>query len=383
MKLTTLTPEKKKEWFQLARSENVGPITFRNLINHFKSPDLAMEHIDDFARRGGKGRPISLCTEQEADAEMARVEEIGGRILASCEPDYPEALRKLEDAPPIITVLGEVSLLRRPSVAIVGSRNASLNGKNLTRRLAFDLAREDFVIVSGMARGIDTAAHEGALTQQGGLGGTVAILGTGVDVVYPIENQELYREIWQRGAILSDFPLGTQPHPGHFPRRNRLISGLALCTLVIEAQSRSGSLITAQYAKQQGREVFAVPGSPLDARSEGPNELLKQGARLVSCAQDILEVLRDGQHEHFKDIFHDDDQMGLAVGADDSEVEKIRRLILENLSPEKVCVDDLIRETRLPTAVVNVALIELELAGRLERHPGNCVCLLAELPQGE
>ena len=380
MKLTTLSFEKKKEWVQLARSENVGPITFRNLISLFKTPKVAMEHIDDFARRGGKTRSISLYTEQEVENEMTKIDEIGGKILASCEPDYPDTLRKLEDAPPIITVLGDISLLRRSCVSIVGSRNASVNGKNLTRRLAFDLTKEDFVIVSGMARGIDTAAHEGALTQENGLGGTIAVLGTGVDVVYPSENQTLYQEIWQRGAVVSDFPLGTQPHPGHFPRRNRLISGLSLGTVVIEAQSKSGSLITAEYAKQQGREVFAVPGSPLDARSEGPNELLKKGARLVSSSRDILDVLKNKEYKEFKDAFQDEEQISLKADTDETEVEKIRHMILENLSPEKVCVDDLIREMKLPASIVNVALIELELAGRLERHPGNSVSLLAELP---
>lgn len=383
MKIKDLTHEEKIEWIQLARSENVGPITFRNLLSFYKTPAEALKHIDEYAHRGGKGRPIRLCSRQEAQSELSEVNSLGGDILALCEEAYPKSLSKIEDAPPVITVLGKKDLLCKKSIGIVGARHASLNGKNLARRIAYDMASEDYTVVSGMARGIDAAAHEGALCVQNGKGGTLAVLGTGVDVVYPSENKGLYDELLTRGAIISDFALGTKPHPGNFPRRNRIISGLSHGVVVIEAQEKSGSLITAEMARQQGREVFAVPGFPSDDRSIGPNGLLKEGAILVSQTTDILDVLEDGRHNIIKDIFSDEQDIVMPLHPDENELARIRKVILENLSPERVSVDDLIQEIGVGPSLINIALIELELAGKLIRYPGNMVSLLIDIPLGE
>lgn len=372
-----LTEQERKEWLRLYRSENVGCVTFNRLLDYYASPAEAIKHINEFAQRGGSRRKIKLCTQEQADAEIQAVKSIGARLIAACEPDYPEALRQISDAPPIITVLGCTSLLRNPNkFGIVGTRSASLNGKNMARHLSFDLAQADYVVVSGMARGIDTAAAEGALAAPQ-KGGTIAVLGTGIDVVYPTENKALYEQIKERGLLVSEFPFGAKPQLAHFPRRNRIISGLSQGVLVIEAGDHSGSLITAQYAAEQNREVFAVPGSPLDPRSQAPNKLLKQGAHLVETAEDIIDVLSGQQFFQLQEEtvpFSD-----RLINPDAQQLSSVRAVVLENLSPESVSVDELIQELHLSAAMVNIVLVELELAGRLERFPGNRVALISEI----
>ncbi len=259
-------------WLRLIRTENVGPITFRQLLRRFGSADAALDALPDLARRGGRARPIRICSAAAARCELEALEALDARLIALFEPDYPLALAALDDAPPLICCFGLPHLLQRNAVAVVGARNASANGRRQARQIAAELGSAGLLVVSGMARGIDAAAHEGALDS-----GTVAVVAGGVDVIYPEENGALYGEIKARGVVLSEMPAGTVPQARHFPRRNRLISGMALGTLVVEAAPHSGSLITARFALDQGREVLAVPGSPLDPRARGCNDLIRQG----------------------------------------------------------------------------------------------------------
>jgi DNA processing protein len=367
----TLSQAEKLDWLRLIRSENVGPRTFAKLIERYGTATEALARLPELAKRGGKARPIAICPKDGAIRELEAAAGIGAQILASCEPGYPPLLAAIDDAPPILYVLGSVELLKRPVVAMVGARNASLNGRNLARKIAADLGRAGFAVASGLARGIDTAAHEGSLAS-----GTVAVMAGGADVVYPPENRELHARIREAGAIVSEMPPWTQPQASHFPRRNRIVSGLALGVVVVEASPKSGSLITARMAAEQGREVFAVPGSPLDPRAQGPNNLLRQGATLTEGAKDVLDVLCDLVRRPFSE-----GRRAAYGGAkppvpDESEVVDARSTIVESLGPAPVTVDEIIRQCQLSPSVVSLVLLELELAGRLERHPGNQVSLV-------
>ena len=369
-----LSEQEKIDWIRLARSENVGPVTFRTLLALYHTPTKALPQLQELAQKGGSKRKITICSEREAEKELAATEKLGGRIIASCEEDYPQILKTLSDAPPIITILGQIGLLSKPALAIVGTRNASFNGKNLTRQLSFAVSQKNYAIISGMARGIDSAAHEGALE---GKGGTIAVLGTGIDVVYPPENEELYQRIKNEGLLISELPLGTQPFVGHFPRRNRLISGLSQGVLVIEAHTKSGSLITAQYAAEQGRDVYAVPGFPLDPRAQGPNRLLKDGAILVQNEEDIFAVLEHTSPFALKDLFQQQSApIVIDTKPEPTDMEAATEQILENLGAEAIEIDHLIRETHLTASVVHIVLMQLELAGKVERYPGNRVSLV-------
>jgi len=286
-----LSDQERLARLRLARTENVGPVTFRQLIARFGSAGEALHALPALARRGGRARPLRLCTPEAAERERDALAAAGGTLVFPEEADYPQALAILDHAPMVLSVLGDPGMLCRRSIAIVGARNASTSGRNFARRMAADLAAAGMTVVSGLARGIDTAAHEGAIDA------TVAVMAGGVDVVYPRENADLYRRIRDRGAVISEIPFGTQPQARHFPRRNRIISGLSIGVLVVEAALRSGSLITARLAGEQGRDVFAVPGSPLDPRCKGPNDLIRKGAKLTETAEDILSefpLRRDG-----------------------------------------------------------------------------------------
>jgi len=369
--MPALSPRERLDRLRLARSENVGPITFRRLIERFGSAGAALEALPNLARQGGRRGPVRLCPEADAQREAEAVERLGARLLVLGDDVYPASLSAIADPPPVLSVLGDTALLSRPSVAIVGARNASAAGRRFARTLAEEIGQAGFVVVSGLARGIDTAAHEGALAT-----GTVAVVAGGVDVVYPEENRTLHGRIASQGAIVAEMPPGTEPIAALFPRRNRTISGLALGTVVVEAALRSGSLITARQALDQGREVFAVPGSPQDPRARGANDLIRQGATLVEGAGDILGVLgpasggrrntpvnRLNQKEYFSD-------------AGPSDMNELRTKILILLSPTPVAVDEIVRQCQLSPATVALVLLELELAGRLERHPGNQVSIL-------
>ena len=366
-----LSEAERLDWLQLSRSENVGPITFRRLLARFGSAANALDALPDLARKGGSGTAPRLCLRRDAEVELASIREMGALLIASVEPEFPESLAILDDCPPLLTIGRNVALARRPSVAIVGARNASLNGRKLAETMARDLAEAGFTVVSGLARGIDTAVHEASLSR-----GTVAVVAGGVDVIYPPENKVLQEQIFRAGAVVSEMPLGQQPTQRLFPRRNRLISGLSLGVLVVEASPNSGSLITANLALEQGREVFAVPGSPLDPRAAGTNGLIRAGAHLTTGAEDVLSILRamtGPMKEPGTDLF----EAAPDWTPDEAELREARVRVIESLSPSPTHVDELIRDSHLSPALVSAVLLELELAGRVERQPGNRVSLLS------
>ena len=368
--------QKQIDWLRLSLSENVGPATFRQLVSYFGSANEALKHISELAERGGGKRKINIASEKQVEAQINRAEKIGAEILMSSEADYPFLLKQIKDAPPVLFTLGHKELLAQKGVAIVGTRNASLNGKNIARFLAAGLIEKDYTVVSGMAKGIDAAAHIGALAS--GIvneSGTVAVLGTPVDEIYPVENTDLYNQIKERGCLVSELPFGTPLVPQNFPRRNRIISGLSKGVVVIEAQIKSGSLITAKEAADQGREVFAVPGFPMDPRSAGPNALIQDGATLVQSAKDIVNALQKEQTFHLEENLNTKEYQ-IDFHSIEANLENVRKKVLENLSAEPVEIDSLVRATESTMQEVNVVLVELELAGRLERHYGNRVSLI-------
>jgi DNA processing protein len=360
-----LKEEERRAWLRLARTENVGPTTFAALIARFGDAREALPAASRLARRGG-AEGLRMPSEAEVADEIERLAALGGRIIACAEPDFPAGLAALDPPPPIIAALGHCQILKRDAIAIVGARNASALGIKFATSLARDLGQAGLVVVSGLARGIDYAAHKGSLET-----GTVAVVAGGIDVVYPPENGALYDAIGAQGAIVSEMPLGMAPLPRHFPRRNRLISGLARGVAVVEAAERSGSLITANYALEQGREVFAVPGSPLDPRAKGANRLIREGATLTESAQDILAVLGPILGHAFAEPEGVGSTPPLDPHLAEEEADRIRAAVEEKLSPAPVDVDELIRQCGAPAPAVLTVMLELELAGRVQRHPGN------------
>jgi DNA processing protein len=356
---------------RLLRAENVGPVTFRRLIERFGAAADALAALPDLARRGGRTSPLRVPSAADAERELAALARIGARLLAFDEPEYPEALAAVDDAPPLLSVMGHAHLLRGRCVAVVGARNASLNGRKIAADMARGLGAAGVAVVSGLARGIDAAAHEAALPT-----GTVAVQAGGIDVVYPPEHADLHRRIAEAGVLVAELPPGTEPQARHFPRRNRIVSGLSLGTVVVEAAVRSGSLITARLALEQGRDVFAVPGSPLDPRARGTNDLLRQGAILAETAQDVLDGLSGrGRPAGARAPAPGFAPAGPAPPDDPADLERARRLVLEALSPSPTSVDELVRECQLSVPAVATVLLELELAGRIQRFPGNRVAL--------
>ncbi|PWW04274.1 DNA processing protein [Hoeflea marina] len=365
-----LSDRQRLSWLRLIRSDNVGPATFRELINHFGSAEAAIEHLPELSRRGG-GRGIRVTSQADAEAELAAAESLGAVFIGIGEPDYPPALRRIDGAPPLIAARGDLALATLPAVGIVGSRNASISGAKMAARLARDIGSSGYVIVSGLARGIDAAAHRASLET-----GTLAALAGGLDQPYPPENLPLYNEICSgMGLAISEMPMGWEPRARDFPRRNRLIAGIGLGLVVIEAAERSGSLITARRAADFGRLVFAVPGSPLDPRAAGANSLLKQGAIITTDSRDVLEALeplsRIGAAAH--PVF--DEPGGDAPLPPAPPHDNDRASIIEALGPSPVDIDDIIRHTGQAASTVYVVLLELDLAGRLHRHPGGMVSL--------
>jgi len=369
MKSTKLSPQERLEWLRLARTEQVGAITFRHLLVRYGSPAEALKALPELARRGGRGQPLVPPSVKQIENELALMEKKGGRFLFICEPDYPASLAQIESAPPVLGVLGHTSLLHKQQIGIVGARNASLNGRKMAERLARDLGDSGYVITSGLARGIDAAAHQMALQT-----GTVAVVAGGPDVVYPEENRKLYEQIIEVGCVISEQPLGCEPRANLFPRRNRLISGLSLGVVVIEAARQSGSLITARMALEQGREVFAVPGSPLDPRAGGTNDLIRQGATITESAADVLEHIRKPARLFMEPPAEPFEDRPMSV--DDAQLDLAREKILENLSTSPVSVDELVRQCQLSLPLVLTVLLECELAGRLDRQPGHQVALI-------
>jgi DNA processing protein len=357
---------------RLIRSENIGPVTFSDLLTHCGSAQNALDMLPDLSRRGGR-RSYRVCPLEAAEAELAAHLRIGARLIAMGEADYPPHLQHIDGPPPLLSVLGGGRALARDRMmAIVGARNASLSGRKLAGSFARDLAASGFAIASGLARGIDAAAHEAAL-----IGGTVAVFAGGIDVLYPPEHDRLLRAILdQGGAAISEMPFGLKPRGRDFPRRNRLISGVSLGVVVIEAAKASGSLHTARYALEQNRDIFAVPGSPLDPRSEGANGLIRQGAALVTSAEDVLEGLA-GRLQPVLPLdrpLREPDRAPISHGPDPDD--KLRDRVLSALGPTPVDLDELIRFADGDARSVHILLLELELAGRLERHRGNKISAL-------
>jgi DNA processing protein len=367
-----LTDRQRLAWLRLIRSDNVGPATFRDLINHFGSAETALEALPELSRRGGSTRPVRVATRDEALAELEFASRFGARFVGIGEPEYPLALRQIEGAPPIIAIKGNGAALQQPAIGIVGARNCSVAGAKFAAMIARDVGRAGYSIVSGFARGIDTAAHRASLET-----GTVAVLAGGLDKPYPPENEPLVAELLgANGVLLAEMPFGWEPRARDFPRRNRLIAGMTLGLVVTEAAARSGSLITARYAANFGRLVFAVPGSPLDPRSEGANGLIKDGATLITNASDIIEAMAPLTR---MDLFSPQ-QIGEPIIEDEREMaippsENDRDAIVTALGPSPVEIDELIRHTGLPAQSVYLVLLELDLAGRLYRHPGGLISL--------
>lgn len=365
------------DYIQLINSANIGPVTFYKLLRQYGSAEAALAALP-------AGRRTFSRSAAQKEFELARRQNI--RLLAFDDSEYPENLRAAEDAPPVIYVRGQINCLRQPlSLSIVGARNASLNGRKLASQISCELTSQGIMIVSGMARGIDTAAHKGAMFALNRTGSTVAVLGTGIDIAYPAENQKLCEQIAGQGAVISEFPLGTEPSAGNFPRRNRIVSALTDGTLVVEASLHSGSLITARLALEQGRDVFAVPGFPTDERSAGPNKLIKDGAFLVENAEDILNVLSADARRKIPrtprpvqtDLFVKPlDKESKTADIPDTASPDRETDILSLLTPAGVYVDELIRVSGLDSAAVSLRLLELEMEGRIERQVGNKVALI-------
>jgi len=371
------TDKERLDWLRLVRSENVGPVAFKRLLQRYGTAESALAALPDLSRCGGAKRPITIASAASAEKEIHATEALGGRIIAMHEPDYPVLLRTIPDAPPIITVFGRYDLLHQTNIAIVGARNASTNGHRIAHSIAHDLAQQGIVVTSGLARGIDTSAHTGAQPSN-----TIAVVAGGIDIIYPRENTELYESIRDSGCIISEMPLGTTPQARHFPRRNRIVSGLSLGTVVIEATIRSGSLITAKFAADQGREVMAVPGFPSDSRSAGPNSLIKDGATLIENAEDILNSIQHIPEQPCLPGFSEEAPppppscLSRSQNRGLTDTQR-RNKVLETLTTAPLPVDVMLRECQLSAAEGAVILLELELAGRIERCPGHMIALLA------
>ncbi|MEO1160585.1 MAG: DNA-processing protein DprA [Pseudomonadota bacterium] len=373
---------------QLAQSDNIGPATYHQLLQLYGSGSEAIAALPDLASGVTRGRRVRLYSRDSAVQDLERTHACGGQVLTTGEPGYPHLLAQTVNPPPVLFVAGDTGLLQQTTCAIVGSRNSSANGKRFARDVAHGLAQAGWKIASGLARGIDTAAHEASLEH-----GTIAVIATGLDVIYPPENAALHAQIVSDGCVISEMPPGTRPRAELFPRRNRIIAGLAAGVVVIEAAMRSGSLITARLANEIGRDVFAVPGSPFDPRSEGTNKLIQDGAMLVTAARDVLDVLQRG-HLYTSNTSDDvDPQRPNVSGASEHAPENERHIhamprdsqmvddthrqaILDLLGPDPVEVDVVVRESGLPSRLVQMVMMELDLTGRLERHAGQRVSLI-------
>lgn len=362
-----LPDSEKRDWLRLIRSAHLGPVTFHHILRYYGSAANAIARLPEMAKRGGAKRRIELADQKSIDAELKALKACGAKLVAWGEAGYPVGLMQLDDAPPLLAAKGDPLISEAAGIAIVGARNASAIAQRFTRDIAGELCRQDFGIVSGLARGIDKAAHDGALLADGK---TMAFIGTGIDIVFPPENAKLHDEIAERGVIFAEMPAGTPPLAQNFPRRNRLISGASLGVLVVEAALKSGSLITARMAAEQGREVMAVPGSPLDPRCHGSNDLIRQGATLVERIDDILAVIAPQRQAAPQAPIR---PVVSPVPVADDDLARAHAELDRLLSPNPVEIDDLIRLSGLPSATILMVLTEKELAGRVLRHPGGKV----------
>lgn len=366
-----LNEQERGDWLRLIRTEHVGPATFRQLLKRYGNAAKALQHLPELS---SARKQFKLATPYSIAAELTAAEAIGASYIASCEPDYPEALRAISDPPPIICVCGDRALLHKPTIAIVGARNASAAGRKIAAQLATELGKADVVVTSGLARGIDGAAHLAALPT-----GTIAVVAGGLDVIYPPEHHELTHHIAEQGLIISELPPGVRPRGRDFPRRNRIISGLSLGVIVVEAAIRSGTLITARFALEQGREVFAVPGSPLDPRCQGTNRLIRNGAMLIENADDVLEIVhratntirpQDGSLFAFEETSVEEISQPLDPKTLADQRAKLRSDLLDLLSHTPVHRDILLRECDAAPAMIADVLLEMVLAGDAEEQTG-------------
>lgn len=365
-----LSDRQRLHWLRLIRTPNVGPASFRDLVNRFGSAEAAIEMLPELMISGGAKRPARIPSQAEAEAEFEAARKAGARFVAIGEPDYPPVMRSMPHPPPLLAVRGKGAVFRQPAVAIVGARNASLSGTKMARSLATALGAAGYSVVSGLARGIDTAAHRGGLAT-----GTIAAMAGGLDQPYPPENAALCDEIVDHGgALISEMPFGWQPRAQDFPRRNRLVAGMTLGLVVVEAAKRSGSLISARLAGEMGRLVFAVPGSPLDPRAAGANGLLKEGAILVTEPADILSALAPLVGPQAPPALSLEEPPDFSATPPPDADDRAR--VVEALGPAPIPIDEIIRHTGLEAAQVFMVLLELDLAGRLERHAGGQVSLL-------
>lgn len=372
--MVKLSANERLDWLRLIRSENIGVKSFHSLLSLYGTAKAALEAIPHLSKRGGGKASIKLCSIAQAEQELEACEKAGATMIAACEPDYPQLLLQTEGYPPILTVHGNVSLLNKPTIGMVGARNASSNGCRFAYKLAQDLGKEGMVVASGLARGIDTASHKGSLE-----GGTIAVIAGGIDSTYPPENKNLYAEIREKGIIIAELPFGYAPKGQNFPQRNRIIAGLSYGVVVVEATFGSGSLITARMALAENREVFAVPGFPLDPRCQGPNSLIRDGAILVESAQHVIEgvshLLESPLHivsEKKESVFN----TATLLPPSEELLISIRQAVIQQLSASPISIDELIILTESTAAVVLTIILELELSGRIERCLGNKVALL-------
>ena len=397
-----LTDAQRFDWLRLIRSENVGPRTFRALVNHAGGARAALEALPDLARRGGARRDIRIASAEEIERELERAKKLGVRFVALGEPEYPPALRASEEAPPpILALSGREEALQQPAIAIVGSRNASAAGLTFADRLARGFGEAGYVVVSGLARGVDLRAHTAAMET-----GTIGVLAGGHARIYPPEAVPVVPRLIERGAVVSEMPLEWEPRGRDFPRRNRIVSGLSLATVVVEAARGSGSLITARFAAEQNREVFAVPGSPLDPRAEGTNDLLRDGAKICARVDDVLALIEPVRAQDPFAAFREDAESATEplwgelplLGVDPQAAPRARAresfeappappfargeddavaLVTALLGPSPVTLDDLASASGLPLRQVRVAVAMLDVAGRIEHSGGERVALLA------
>lgn len=360
---------------KLIRSQNIGPRTFYDLVNFAGGLDHAIEKAQDLSLRGGSARPIQIASDDAIYREIEKVSKFGGSFISYQSKNYSPLLRQIYDAPPILTCKGRVELMSENIAGIVGARNCTLNGSIMSKKLAKAIADKGYIVVSGLAKGIDCAAHLAALPK------TIAVIAGGIDHVYPKENAKLFKQIQEEGLLVSELAIGEVPSAQHFPRRNRIIAGLSLLVIVVEANLRSGSLITAKCALEQGREVMAVPGFPLDPRAQGVNQLIKDGAVLLQSPEDVFEQLENctSDQVNLTDSASDDsNSMSAPVKLPDI-TDEMRNLVLQNLSSMPVDINLLMEQTDISRTRMHVIILELELAGKAIRHPGNKISLLFEI----
>ncbi|WP_409431925.1 DNA-processing protein DprA [Litorimonas sp. RW-G-Af-16] len=366
MQIRELSFAERRDWIRLIRTQNVGPVAFRDLLARYRTASAAIDALPSIIRR----KAIKVPTPAQVEAEMAASEDMGIQMIAACEPDFPKYLRAVDPAPPLISVLGDMSVLHKPCVAIIGSRNASALGLKFAASMARDLGQAGYTVISGLARGIDASAHAACLDT-----GTAAVLGGGVDHIYPRQNHDLYHDIARQGALVSESPLGYRATARDFPRRNRIISGLSLGVVVIEAAERSGTLITARYALEQNREVMAAPGSPLDPRTKGCNRLIREGAALIETAEDVIRILRDLRPSI---VMESDDSYAAPefdFEAAEADISRAAEIVRNLLSTTPTPRDDIIRASGYPAAIVNAALLEMDLNGDVLVEPDGRVAL--------